>query len=292
VTAPQPVSPPGPVSPAGGLAGAPAGTRAGFGHLLLSEWTKIRSVRSTVWALILFVVITIGFTVLVTALITANWDKGRGGGGGREAHVAIIADPAGFLMGAGVGLGQLTICVLGALLITTEYSTGVIRASLLAVPRRTPMLAAKAIVFAALILVLAEIVCFSSFFAGSAILHSRVAVSLSDPGVARAVFGTGLYLTVLGLLALAVGALIRHTAGAISTIIGVVLVLPILSGLLPGSWGAHINAYLPQQAGSLISHAHQQAGDLLSPWQGFGVLCIWTALLLAAGIYLLKRRDA
>jgi ABC-2 type transport system permease protein len=292
VTAAQPVSPAGPVSPPAGLTGTAAGGRAGFGHLLLSEWTKIRSVRSTVWALILFVVITIGFTVLVTALITANWDRGRGGGGGGGAHVGIIADPAGFLMGAGVGLGQLTICVLGALLITTEYSTGVIRASLLAVPRRTPMLAAKAIVFAAVVLVLAEIVCFSSFFAGSAILHSRVPVSLSDPGVARAVIGTGLYLTVLGLLALAVGALIRHTAGAISTVIGVVLVLPILSGLLPGSWGAHINAYLPQQAGMLISHAHKQAGDLLSAWQGFGVLCIWTALLLAVGIYLLRRRDA
>ena len=295
MTAAQPVSPAGPASPPGvspaGPTGVAAGKQAGFGHLLLSEWTKIRSVRSTVWALILFVVITIGFTVLITALITANWNRGRGGGGG-GGHAGIIADPAGFLMGAGVGLGQLTICVLGALLITTEYSTGVIRASLLAVPRRTPMLAAKATVFAALVLVLAEIVCFSSFFAGSAILHSRVAVSLSDPGVARAVFGTGLYLTVLGLLALAVGALIRHTAGAISTIIGVVLVLPILSGLLPGNWGAHINAYLPQQAGSLISHARQQPGDLLSPWQGFGVLCIWTAALLAIGIYLLKRRDA
>jgi ABC-2 type transport system permease protein len=289
VTAAQPVSPAGPISPPGGLAGGTAGKPAGFGHLLLSEWTKIRSVRSTVWALILFVVVTIGFTVLVTALITSNWNSGRGGQGG---HEGIIADPAGFLMGAGVGLGQLTICVLGALLITTEYSTGVIRASLLAVPRRTPMLAAKAIVFAGLVLILAEIVCFSSFFAGSAILHSRVPVSLGDPGVARAVFGTGLYLTVLGLLALAVGTLIRHTAGAIATVIGVVLVLPILSGLLPGSWGAHINAYLPQQAGSLISHARQQPADLLSPWQGFGVLCLWTALLLAAGIYLLRRRDA
>jgi ABC-2 type transport system permease protein len=290
VTAAQPVSPVSPASAPGGLAGGPAGKPAGFGHLLLSEWTKIRSVRSTVWALILFVVVTIGFTVLITALITSNWNSGRGGGQG--GHEGIIADPAGFLMGAGVGLGQLTICVLGALLITTEYSTGVIRASLLAVPRRTPMLVAKAIVFAGLVLVLAEIVCFSSFFAGSAILHSRVPVSLGDPGVARAVFGTGLYLTVLGLLALAVGTLIRHTAGAIATVIGVVLVLPILSGLLPGSWGAHINAYLPQQAGSLISHARQQPADLLSPWQGFGVLCLWTALLLAAGIYLLKRRDA
>ena len=198
----------------------------------------------------------------------------------------------GSVLGTGIGLGQLAICVLGALVMTTEYSTGVIRASLLAVPRRIPMLAAKAVIFAALILVVGEIVTFGSFFVGSSILHSHVHLSLGQPGVARAVIGTGLSLTVLGLFAMAIGALIRHTAGAIATVIGVVLVLPILSGLLPGSWGAHINAYLPEQAGGLISQAHQQAGNLLSPWQGFGVFCIWTALLLAAAAYLLRWRDA
>jgi len=119
-----------------------------------------------------------------------------------------------------------------------------------------------------------------------------VAVSLSDSGVTRAVAGAGLYLTVLGLFALAIGTLIRHTAGAISAVIGVVLVLPILSGLLPGNWGAHINAYLPEQAGTMITHTQEVSGDLLSPWQGFGVLCVWTVLLLAAGGYLLWRRDA
>ena len=96
----------------------------------------------------------------------------------------------------------------------------------------------------------------------------------------------------LGLFALAIGALIRHTAGAITTVIGVVLVLPILSGLLPGSWGAHVNAYLPEQAGALINEAHQARDQLLSPWQGFGVFCLWTAVLLAIGAYLLNRRDA
>jgi ABC-2 type transport system permease protein len=195
-------------------------------------------------------------------------------------------------MGAGVGLGQLAICVLGALVITTEYSTGVIRASLLAVPRRLPVLAAKVAVFAVLVLVVTEIVAFCSFFLGSTILHAHVAVSLSDSGVARAVAGAGLYLTVLGLFAMSIGTLIRHTAGAISTVIGVVLVLPILSGLLPGSWGAHVNAYLPEQAGTLITHTREQSGDLLSPWQGFGVLCLWTVLLLAVAAYLLNRRDA
>ena len=96
----------------------------------------------------------------------------------------------------------------------------------------------------------------------------------------------------LGLLALAIGTMIRHTAGAISTIIGIVFVLPILTGLLPSSWGAHINAYLPEQAGTLITHTHEQSGDLLSPWRGLGVLCIWTVLALAAAAYLLERRDA
>jgi ABC-2 type transport system permease protein len=267
----------------------PAASRAtGFGRLLLSEWTKIRSVRSTVWTLIIFVVVTIGFTALFTWLTVANWTGPRAA----ARNATIIADPVSFILGAGLGLGQLAIAVLGALLITTEYSTGVIRASLLAVPKRTPMLAAKAVIFAVLILVLGEIISFGAFFIGSAILHSHLPVSLSDPGVARAVVGSGLYLAVLGLFALAIGALIRHTAGGISTVIGVVFVLPILSGLLPGSWGAHINAYLPVQAGALIGHAHQQATDLLSPWEGFGVFCLWTAVLLVAAGYLLNRRDA
>jgi ABC-2 type transport system permease protein len=266
----------------------PASRGTSFGRLLLSEWTKIRSVRSTIWTLIIFVVVTIGFTTLFTWLTASNWTGPQAG----QRDATIAADPVSFILGAGLGLGQLAIAVLGALLITTEYSTGVIRASLLAVPRRTPMLAAKAVVFAALILVLGEIISFGAFFIGSAILHSRVPVSLSDPGVARAVTGSGLYLAVLGLFALAIGALIRHTAGGISTVIGVVFVLPILSSLLPGSWGAHINAYLPVQAGTLIGHAHQQSSDLLSPWQGFGVFCLWTAVLLVAAGYLLNRRDA
>jgi ABC-2 type transport system permease protein len=262
---------------------------AGFQHLLLAEWTKIRSVRSTAWTLILFVLITIGLTALFSWLTESNWTTGARAAD-RDARV--VADPVSFIFGAGIGLGQLTICVLGVLLISTEYSTGVIRASLLAVPKRFPMLAAKIVIFGALMLVLSEIVVFCSFFAGSALLHPRVQVSISDPGVLRATVGTGLYLTVLGIFALAIGALIRHTAGAISTVIGVILVLPILAGLLPSSWGAHINAYLPEQAGSLISHAQQTPSDLLSPWQGFGIFCIWTLVLLAAAAYLLDRRDA
>jgi ABC-2 type transport system permease protein len=272
-----------------GSTSARVGTRAGFGHLMLAEWTKIRSVRSTAWTLVLFVIITIGLTALFSWVTTANWT----GPHAADRDARILSDPIGFIFGAGIGLGQLTICVLGVLLITTEYSTGVIRASLLAVPKRFPMLAAKIAVFAVLMVVLAEIVAFGSFFVGSTILHSRVAVSLSDTGVLRATVGAGLYLTVLGLFALAVGALLRHTAGAISTVIGIVLVVPILTGLLPDEWFFnHLNAYLPQQAGSLVYAVHQSSDQLLSAWEGFGVLCIWTVLLLAAAAYLLDRRDA
>jgi ABC-type transport system involved in multi-copper enzyme maturation permease subunit len=264
-----------------GAIGRPAG-------LLLAEWTKIRSVRSTLWTLILFVVITVGLTAGFTALIVANWNApGRNNG-----HVQILADPVSFILGTGIFLGQLTICVLGVLVMTTEYSTGVIRASLLAVPRRLPMLIAKVTVFSVILVVLAEVVTFCSFYVGAALMHSKVVVSLSDPGVLRAVTGAGLYLTVLGLFAMGIGGLIRHSAGAIATVIGAVLVLPILSGLLPGSWGAHIDAYLPEQAGSLIYGARPRLGELLSPWEGFGVFCLWTLLLLAGTAYLLKRRDA
>jgi ABC-2 type transport system permease protein len=277
-----------PVAPAAAPSVPGRRPRVRFGHLLAAEWTKIRSVRSTVWTLLIFVVITIGFTALFTWLDVSHWTGPHAAV--RDAN--ILADPISFILGAGLGLGQLTLCVLGVLVISTEYSTGVIRASLLAVPRRLPMLAAKAVVFAVLVFVVAEIVCFGSFFVGAAILHSRVAVSLGDNDVTRAVVGAGLSLTVLGLFSLGIGGLLRHTAGALTTAIGVVFVLPILSGLLPSSWGAHINAYLPEQAGSVIAKAHAPTSQLLSAWEGFGVFCIWAALVLAAAGYLLRYRDA
>jgi ABC-2 type transport system permease protein len=261
--------------------------RAGFGHLLIAEWTKIRSVRSTLWTLAIFVVLTLGLCALFTWLTVHQIQTGHAGRGG-----AILRDPVAFILGTGLSFGQLAICVLGALTITTEYSTGVIRASLLAVPRRIPMLIAKAVVFAALVFVVAEIAMFASFFIGKPLLHPLTTVSLSQPGVTRAVIGAGLYLTVLGLFALSIGLLIRHTAGAIAIVIALVLVVPPLLSLLDNYyWGHHIHAWYPTVAGSYITADHQQANQLLSPWQGFAVFCGWTALLLIVGAYLLRRRD-
>jgi ABC-type transport system involved in multi-copper enzyme maturation permease subunit len=269
-------------------AAAPDSRRAGFGHLLLTEWTKIRSVRSTLWTLVIFAVVSLGLTGLITWLTIRALNSGRAG----QNSGGIAADPVNFILGTGLGLGQLAICVLGVLVITSEYSSGTIRASLMATPRRYPVLIAKGLVFSALVFVIGEAVAFGSFFVGAAIVHSHFPVSLSQPNVTRAVIGSGLYLTVLGLFALAIGSLIRHTAGAVTTVIGLVLVIFNLTGLLPSSWGAHIHAYMPTVAGLLITQDKEQAGQLLSAWQGFGVFCAWTALLLIAGGYLLQRRDA
>ncbi|MGH3026774.1 MAG: ABC transporter permease subunit, partial [Gaiellaceae bacterium] len=185
-----------------------------------------------------------------------------------------------------------TICVLGVLVIAGEYSTGSIRASLLAVPTRISMFAAKCVTFATLVFLVGLAVGFPAFFIGAAILHDKAPVSLGDPGVFRAVVGAGLYLAVLGLFALAIGALLRHTGAGITGVIAFVLVLSPLAQLLPGSLGKHVHAYLPSEAGQLIARAHQGKDDLLSPWQGYGIFCLWTALLLLLAGYLLNRRDA
>jgi ABC-2 type transport system permease protein len=258
-----------------------------IGRLLLAEWTKIRSVRSTFWSLLLLILITFGFTALFMGLTVGQWDKMD-----PPQRAQMIADPAGAILGSGFQLSQLTICVLGVLVITSEYSTGMIRSTLLAVPARLPMLAAKCVVFAALVFVVAEVIAFPSFFLGAAILHSKVPVSLSDPGVLRAVIGVGLYLAMLGLFSMAIGAIVRHSAGGITGVIGFVLVLAPLTQLLPGSFGDHLHAYMPSEAGHLIGQAHQGTNDLLTPWQGFGVFAVWTVVLLAIAAYLLKRRDA
>ncbi|MES9607962.1 ABC transporter permease [Actinomadura sp. NPDC000929] len=261
--------------------------RPGFGRLLLSEWTKIRTVRSTLWTLILLVVVDLGFTALLVGLTVAQWDKTD-----PADRASVVADPTGFILGSGFFLGQLTICVLGVLVIASEYSTGMIRASLLAVPRRLPVLWAKAMVFAAVVLVLGVAVSFVSFFIGSALIGDKAEVSLGDDGVLRAVVGGGLYLAMLGLFALAIGAIVRHPAGGITGVIGFVLVLAPLATLLPGSVGDHIHAYLPSEAGHLIAQSRQGPDDLLTPWQGYGVFAIWTGVLLAVAAVLLKRRDA
>ena len=256
--------------------------------LLRAEWTKIRSVRSTVWSLIAFVVVAIGFSALVSSVISHNWNSP----GNHPNHERLLNDPTAVIFGAGLGIGQLAIGVLGVIVISSEYSTGAIRASLLAVPHRLPVLVAKGLVWAALDLVVSAVTVCIVFFMSSAILHSHVAISLSGPGVAKAVVGAILYLTVLGLFAMAIGGLIRHTAGAIAIVVALVIVVPPLVGLIPGTIANHVHGYLPTVAGQLVAQTSQQPADVLSGWQGFGVFCAWTIVLLAACGWLLIKRDA
>ena len=263
--------------------GDPAGLR-----LMHAEWTKIRSVKSTVWSLIAFVVVAIGFSALIALVISNTWNSP----GNHPNHATLLNDPTAVIFGAGLGLGQLAICVLGVIVISSEYTTGAIRASLLAVPHRIPWLVAKGAVFAALVFVVSAITIFVTFFLTTAILRSHISISLGQPGVAKAVIGGILYLTVLGLFAMSLGGLIRHTAGAIAIVIALVIVVPPLVGLIPGTIANHVHGYLPTQAGQLVAQTSQQSGDVLSGWQGFGVFCAWTVLLLAICGALLVRRDA
>jgi ABC-type transport system involved in multi-copper enzyme maturation permease subunit len=154
------------------------------------------------------------------------------------------------------------------------------------------MLAAKAAVFAALTFVVSAVTVFAIFFISTAILSSHITITLSQPGVLRATFGAIVYLTVLGLFALAIGGIIRHTAGAITTVIGVVLVVPIIVSLIPGTVANHIHGYLPSVAGALAGQTVEASGDVLSPWQGLGVFVLETVILLGVAAWMLKRRDA
>jgi ABC-2 type transport system permease protein len=271
------------IRPAGDLGSG----HASFGRLIVAEWTKIRTVRSTVWSLAALVVLALGITTLATALTASNWNQAQ-----PDQRATLLADPAQQILGSGIFLSQLAIAVLGVLVTAGEYSTGMIRSTLLASPHRLRALAAKCVVFTVLVLVLSELIGFSCFYIGRAFLWKHAPVNLNDPQVTRSVVGFGLYLAMLGLFSVAIGQLVRHTAGAISTVVGLVLVLVPLSGLLPGSIGDHVSAYLPTNAGSLILKAHPTSDQLLSAWQGYGVFGLWTIALLAVAGWLLVRRDA
>jgi ABC-2 type transport system permease protein len=251
-------------------------------RVVLSEWTKLRSVRSTRWALFAAVLFTIGIGALACAIVSHHWPQ-------MNAHERADFHPLEPNF-AGVQLAQLAIGVLGVLVITAEYSTGMIRASLTAVPKRLPMLWAKAIVYGVTTLVLMVASTLIAFFVGQAILSGRhLNIAFSHPGVPRAVIGAGLYLTVVGLFGLGLGAIVRNTAGGIATFAGIMFVLPPLMNVLPSSWNKAASPYLPLQAGEAILNLTR--GDNLAPWVGFGIFCAYAAAALAIAAVLLVRRD-
>jgi len=253
-------------------------------RVLLSEWTKIRSLRSTVFSLLAAVVFIIGLSVLVPSVTVAHWPP-------RDLREAGAFDPTTRSL-SGIFLAQLAIGVLGVLLITGEYATGMIRATFAAVPARLPVLWAKALVFAAVTLLLMVPTVLGAFLIGQSILKSKnLQASLSDPGVLRAVIGAALFLTVVGLLGIGLGALLRNTAAGISTLFGLLFVLPIIARFLPSSWADPINKYLPSTVGEAITRVHPDP-TALAPWTGFGLFCAYALAVLAAAAITLRRRDA
>ena len=249
-----------------------------------SEWTKLRSVRSTVSTLLATVGLGVAFGALIGASQMASWDD-------LDAAERLRFDPTSFSL-SGLFLAQLAVGVLGVLGVTSEYATGQIRATLGATPQRLTVLAAKTTTFTGVVLVTGLVASFGAFWVGQSIFAAKgLDASISDPGVLRAVFGGALYLTGVGLLGVGVGTILRRTAGAVAALVALLFIVPIVAGFLPSSFQETVGRYLPAQAGMALFNVVPDP-HALSPWAGFAVLLTYGAVTLAIGGLSLVRRDA
>jgi hypothetical protein len=253
-------------------------------RVVVSEWTKLRSLRSTRWSLFVAVLFTIGLPCVFAAVTAARWSH-MSISERLNRHPVEIAT-------AGVNLSQLAIGVLGVLVITGEYSTGMIRASFGAVPKRLPVLWAKIIVFAAVTFALMVPSVLLGFVGSQAILrnHHILEISFSHSGVARSVIGGAIYLTIVGIFTMGLGAITRNTAGGIAVFAGIFFVIPPLMNILPTSWNNAISEYLPSSAGRDVFSLTHGVHDL-SPGAGVALFAGYTALVIAIAAVLMVRRD-
>jgi ABC-2 type transport system permease protein len=264
-------------------AGQPAGRPYGFREVARMEWLKLRSVRSTWWTLLVFAAAMISLAVLV--MMHQHWAA-------MSAAERASFDPANDSF-AGLSIGQLAIGVLGVLVITSEFSSGMIRATFAAAPRRPLVLAAKAAIVAAVTLTAGEILAFAAFAVGEAVLKAPAPhASLAQPGVLRAVLMAGAYPALIGLLGLGLGALIRHTAGAICAVAGVLFALPLILVPLGTSIQNSVGQFMPMLMAENSLTAVKPVAHSLSPGVAFGLLCLYAVAALAAGGWALSRRDA
>jgi ABC-2 type transport system permease protein len=289
----------------------PAAGQAGLRGVLASEFTKLRSVRSTYWTIAALMIVSVGIAAIAGVAIASNIHSNPANKAGMDATQASLI--------AFFEFGQLIIAVLGALTITSEYSTGMIRTSLTAMPRRGVVYTAKLIVFTSVTLVVSLVTSFIAFFVGQATMSgSGVAASLfhstTVPAVANvtpsgvtfigtdvispgtvltAIVGTALFVTVVALIAFGLGSIIRHTAGAITSTIGLMFVLPIIIQILPSNWRFDIMRFFPDAAGRVLSVTIGTGNQhLWSAWPQFLVTVIWAAVLIGIGAYLFRKRDA
>jgi len=251
-------------------------------RVIRAEWTKLRALRSTRWCTLTAAVLIVGVGALVA-------------GSGTVYHVSAGNTAAAGVSGAllGVLIAQLVLGVVAVLAFSGEYGTGMIRATLAVVPARLPVLRAKLIVLVGLVLPVTMVCAFAGFFTATAIESSRggSVISLTDPGVLRTVAGSSLYLTVVVIIGLALGALLRKTAAGLSAFAAVFFVIPVAAGTLPHSITG-FTPYLPSNAGGALWGQSATSAQALSPWTGFAVLCGYAVVLTALAAWQLRRRDA
>jgi ABC-2 type transport system permease protein len=253
--------------------------------LVKSEWTKIRTVRSTMWTIGVTILLGIGIGALVCAVTRSHWSSMN-----LESRLTFDA-PAQSLVG--LFLAQFSVGILGVLVISAEYSTGTIRATFSSAPKRSRVFAAKVVVFGLLAFAVAEFTSFVAFFLGQFLLSAPAThASLSSPGAFRAVFGGGLYICVLGLMAMGLATIIRHTAGAISAFVGILLIVPIITAALPNQLSQDVRKFMPDRIGVDMLTTKGENFGTFSPWVGMLILCLYAVVLLLIGNSLLQRRDA
>jgi len=249
-----------------------------------SEFTKLRSLRSTLWTLLSAVVLMIGIGALFAAVTSSQYHA-------FTASQRASFNPAGTSL-TGVTFAQVALGVLGVLVMSSEYSTGMIRSSLTVVPRRLPVLWGKLAVFAGVTFGVSLVASFVSFFLGQAVLSGHhLDVAITAPGALRSVIGAALYVTVAGLTAVGLGALLRSTAGGISAFVAVFFIIPPLAQALPSSVSGHLGPYLPSNAGAAL-YGVANVDNPLPPWAGFGLMCGYAAVVIGAAAWRLQRTDA
>jgi ABC-2 type transport system permease protein len=259
--------------------------RTGFGRVLLAEWTKLRTVRSTAWALLAVAALT----VALSAFVCSALDTDAGAQSDNDSVMPSVA---------GVYLSQIAVVALAVLAITGEYATGMIRTTFLATPGRGRVLAAKAVVLGSATLVVGVAASVASFLVGQPILAGNgfVATPLGDPAALRSVLGSGLYLAVLALFGLGAGAILRRPAGAVSAVLGLLFGPLIVAMFLPGELQRLALDYGPMTAGLAIQMT-KPTGIIVgtvpvAPWTGFAVFSAYTAVTMAAAFWLIGRGDA
>jgi ABC-2 type transport system permease protein len=253
-------------------------------RVVASEWTKFVTLRSTMWSLGIGMLLTLGFPIIFATVTAARW-------GQMSPREQADRHPLDIAL-AGVNVAQLAIAVLGVLVITGEYSTGMIRSTMLAVPRRLPVLWAKLGVYAVVSFVLTLPALIVSFYASQAILdrHHLLQISISAPGVLRALVGGALYVVGVGVFAMAIGAIVRSTAGGIGLFAGIFFVIPPLMNILPSSWNNAISRWLPSEAGRQLFALHKDP-NRYAQWPSGAIFLGYCLLVIAIAAVLLRRRD-